>query len=168
LDEFLKRQEAIEGRKGTIPELPSAEGPKGAIPAEVERFVHERARGEDLRRGIDYLTQVQQKLGTNFVIGRSRTRATGQTNYIRVHGDGPQLRSTASSAVAYFKPRQGVIDLRLLPQDVKDINDARIEQLQRKGSSRPRPYQVRCRLDDDAAVDLAIELTKRAIDKLSQ
>jgi hypothetical protein len=156
LHEFLKRQGSADDQSG------SAEDQSGAISAEIERFVRARAQDDVYRRMIDYLTRVQ-KLGTNFVPGNSKIRESGQTNYIRVYADGPRLRTAASAAVAYVKPRQGALDLRLLPEDVADLSDGRIEVLQRQGS---RAYLVRCHLSDDSAPDLAVELTERALDKL--
>ena len=151
LHEFLEIQRRTED--------PSAEGQSGAIPGEIERFVRQRARNEDTyRRMIDYLTRVQ-KLETNLTPGTSKTRSSGNTDYIRVHANGPRMLG----AVAYVKPRMGAMDLRLLPGDVADLNDGRVKVLQRKVN---RPYQIRCHLSDDTATDLALELTERALDKL--
>ena len=63
-------------------------------------------------------------------------------------------------AVAYVRPANSGLTLRLRADDVADIDSDRIHLREVKKTQK---YAVNCPLHDAAAVDLAVQLTERAL-----
>jgi hypothetical protein len=96
-------------------------------------------------------------LGTIVESGASERSKDGLTDYLMVRDDGPRR----FGAVAYVKPSNGGLTLRLRPEDVNDITNERIKPRDVAASQK---YAINCPLVDEAAIDLAIELTQRALE----
>ncbi|WP_431904554.1 hypothetical protein [Micromonospora carbonacea] len=123
------------------------------------QFVYTRASdGATTRRVLTYLRRALEQ-ETLVEIGSSDRSYDGYTNYLMVRDDAPRR----FGAVAYVKPSNGGLTLRLRPEDVADITDERVKL--RQGAS-TRKYAVTCRLVDDEAVELALMLTGRALAKV--
>jgi len=80
------------------------------------------------------------------------------------HGCPPSLSGPKKfGAVVYVKPGNGGLTLRLRPDDVDDLDDKRIRL---RNVAPTQPYAVNCPLNDNEAVDLAVDLTERALRKV--
>ncbi|MEU6021351.1 hypothetical protein [Micromonospora sp. NPDC047134] len=125
----------------------------------ILQFVYTRARdGATTRRVLAFLNRVLEQ-GTMIEMGQSNRSYDGYTQYLMVRDDGPRR----FGAVAYIKPANGGLTLRLRPEDVADIADERVT-LRRVVST--DPYGINCQLVDDEAVELASQLTERALAKI--
>lgn len=125
----------------------------------IKQFVYNRANnGGTARRVIKYLEQVIA-LGTLVEVGESERTHDGLTDYVMVRDQGPRR----FGAVAYVRPANGGLTLRLRPEDVDDIDD---ERMRERNVSANQQYAIICPLADEAAVDLALSLTKRALEKV--
>jgi hypothetical protein len=65
--------------------------------------------------------------------------------------------------VVYVKPHNSGLTVRLRPDDVADLDDDHIRE---RDVVPTQQYAIKCPLVDDAAVDVALELTKRALAKV--
>jgi hypothetical protein len=109
---------------------------------------------------LDFLRKVE-KLGTRLEIGKSARTRDGRSDYVMVRDAGPALYG----AVVYLKPDTGGLTLRLRPGDVADIVDPRVRVREVRSSAK---YAINCPLNDDAAVELAVRLTERALAKVRE
>lgn len=125
----------------------------------IKQFVYGRAKdGATANRVISFLNRVLE-LKTLISIGESERTNDGYTDYIMVRDDGPKK----FGAVVYVKPGNGGLTLRLRPEEVSDIDDSRIKF---RNVATTQKYAVNCPLNDDDAVDLAVTLTERALEKV--
>jgi hypothetical protein len=125
----------------------------------VQQFIYSRARdARTTRRVLDYLNRAWD-LDVVIEVGESERSKDGATDYLMVRDSGPRR----FGAVAYVHPASGRMTLRLQPQDVSDLESPHIK----ARNVRPgHQYVILCPLVDDEAVPVAIELTKRALDKV--
>jgi hypothetical protein len=65
--------------------------------------------------------------------------------------------------VVYVKPHNLGLTVRLRPEDLEDLNDAHIKP---RDVVATQQYAVNCPLTDDAAVEMALTLTERALAKV--
>lgn len=106
----------------------------------------------------EFLRRVEG-LGTTMAIGKNRRTYDGKSDYVMVRATGKRM----FGAVAYVWPHNGMLTVRLRPEDVTDLPTGRII----RREVRPADvYGINCPLVDDAAVDLAVQLTKRALEKV--
>lgn len=125
----------------------------------IRQFVYGRAENAPgARRVFTYLEGVAE-LGTTVEVGESVRSHDGLTPYLMVRDQGPRR----FGAVAYVNPGNVGLTLRLRPDDVTDISDPRIRPRNVRSG---QPYAITCPLIDDAAVDLAVKLTARALGKV--
>ncbi|GAB3077700.1 hypothetical protein [Pedococcus soli] len=125
----------------------------------VRQFVYTRATSAaSCRRVLDYLERVLD-LGTYIEVGTSQNSKDGYNNYLMIRDDGKQR----FGAVAYVKPHNSGLTIRLRPEDVEDLDDAHIREREVVATQQ---YALNCPLVDDAAVETALELTKRALVKV--
>lgn len=123
----------------------------------IQQFVYNRAAtGASALRIMRYLEAVAN-LETVVEAGQSERTRDGLTNYLMVRDSGPRRYG----AIAYVKPKNGGLTLRLRPEHVEDLND---DHIQFRDVVSTQRYAINCPLTDDAAVDMAIELTRRALD----
>jgi hypothetical protein len=127
----------------------------------LKHFVYGRAKnGVAAERIYTYLDRVSNELGTYWEIGESQNTSDGYSPYVMVRADAPKR----FGAVAYAKPRIGGVTVRLRPEDCADMADRYI---QVRDVVETQAYAINCSLQDDAAVDVAVELTRRALKKVS-
>lgn len=127
----------------------------------IKQFVYSRAKdGGMANRVISFLNRALA-LKTTISIGTSERSYDGYTDYVMVRDDGPKK----FGAVVYVKPSNGGLTLRLVPADVADIDSNRIKL---RNVAPTQQYAVNCPLRDEQAVDLAVELTERALRKVRE
>jgi hypothetical protein len=128
--------------------------------AEVNVFVEERGRSADTNaRVLDYLKRVRALGSVEIVTGTSSRTKDGLTDYLMIRDDGVRRYG----AVAYVKPANGGLTLRLTKEDVADVDPARIK----LRDVRPgHQYVVNCPLRDADTVRFAVDLTIRALRKV--
>jgi hypothetical protein len=125
----------------------------------VRQFVYSRATSAAAcRRVLDYLERVLD-LDTYIEVGTSQNTKDGYNNYLMIRDDGKQR----FGAVVYVKPHNTGLTLRLRPEDVSDLNDSHIRE---RDVVATQQYAINCPLVDDPAVDMALELTMRALTKV--
>jgi hypothetical protein len=126
----------------------------------VNQFVYKRAKdGITAKRVLDYLARAFE-LGTAVEVGESQRSADGLSPYLMIRDDGPRR----FGAVAYVQPSNGGLTLRLRPDDLPEgLTDDRVKLRNVSGT---QPYAINCPLCDDQAVELALELTALALDKV--
>ncbi|MGW7701992.1 hypothetical protein ACWGKU_26560 [Kitasatospora sp. NPDC054768] len=136
------------------------------VPTEVttwpgtEALVQGRARtGEIAGRVLAYLTGARELGGVEVEAGTSERTKDGLSNYVMVRDAGKRR----FGAVAYVNAINAGLTLRLTPQDVADIDDPRVELREVKDGHK---YAVNCPLRDEETIDLALQLTARALDKV--
>ncbi|MFB7948957.1 hypothetical protein ACFC6L_29040 [Kitasatospora phosalacinea] len=126
----------------------------------IEALVRGRARSEEIaERVLAYLKGVLEIGGVEIEAGTSERTRDGLSDYVMVRDAG--LRRFG--AVAYVKAINAGLTLRLVPQDVADVDDPRIELRDVKAGHK---YVVNCPLRDEETLDLALQLTRRALAKV--
>ncbi len=150
------------GSLGETPDLPGVEDLVQRTATSEDRIrehVESRARNPETRRRVsEYLAEVRA-LGTLIEAGESERTRDGQSNYLMVRDAGPRR----FGAVAYIRPSNGGLSLRLKPDDVAEyIGDVVKVRKVRSGNE----YAVICPLKSDEAVAIAVELTKLALEKV--
>lgn len=129
---------------------------------EIEQHVYTRARSASTKGLVmDYLERVRE-LGTIAEIGESQRTHDGLTNYIMVRDDGPRR----FGAVAYVKPANGGLTLRLKADEVEDVLDEDNNIVRLRQTREGHQYAVNCPLRGAESVSMAVELTKRALEKV--
>jgi hypothetical protein len=114
--------------------------------------------GATTYRVREFLRRVEG-LGTTIAIGRSRRTLDGRSDYVMVRAAGKRL----FGAVAYVFPANGALNLRLRAGDLGGLSNPRIIARDRRATD---AYGIDCPLVDNEAVDIAVDLTKRALDKI--
>lgn len=126
----------------------------------LRSFISGRARTQDIGERVEaYIRRVLELGGAEVEMGTSKASRDGRADYLRVHNAGPRRYG----AVAYVNARNAGLTLRLTREDVANMTDSGIkfrDVQQRNG------YQVNCPLKAPEAIDLAVELTRRALDKV--
>lgn len=163
-----ERRTAVVGEPEAPEETPEPDGdePPAAVTAEhgfsgedgfqVQRHIY--SRGVDaaiVRRVVSFIEQLPA--ATKVEIGTSERTRDRLSNYLMVRDNGPQY----FGAVVYVEPRSGRLTFRLRPAEVADISDEGV--VERNVSAKQR-YAIRCWLDEDAKLPLALMLTQRALD----
>jgi hypothetical protein len=111
------------------------------------------------RRVEAYVHRVLELGGTEVMPGTSKVTDDGQADYLLVYNALPR----SYGAIASVNARNGGLTVRLTKEDVSDITDSRM----RFRAVQPNDqYQTNCPLRTDDAIDLAVELTQRALDKV--
>jgi hypothetical protein len=126
----------------------------------LRSFISGRARTQDIGERVEaYVRRVLDLGGAEVEMGTSKASRDGRADYLRVYNAGPRRYG----AVAYVNARNAGLTLRLTREDVADMSDSGIklrDVQQRNG------YQVNCPVKTPEAIDLAVELTQRALAKI--
>ncbi|MGY3681954.1 hypothetical protein [Streptomyces sp. TE33382] len=150
---FLRLTREVSGEE-TADVLASSTGMSGM---EVALFIDGRGRTaegkERVKRYLDQLGDVE------IVTGQSARTKDGQTDYLMVRDNGKRR----FGAVAYVKPANSGLTLRLTRDDVADIATECIHFRDVKDGHQ---YVVNCPLTSDEAVNWAVQLTQRALEKV--
>jgi len=125
----------------------------------IRQYVTARAMTEQGRERVLQFLERALKLGTSIEPGTSQNTEDGLGPYLMIRDDGPQR----FGAVVYVKPHNVGLTVRLRPEDVVDIDDAHI---QPRDVVQSQQYAINCQLVDDAAVEVALTLTERALAKV--
>ncbi|MFD3410572.1 hypothetical protein [Streptomyces cyaneofuscatus] len=149
-----------EGNDDETPEtadvLASSTGMSGM---DVAIFIDQRGRTpEGKERVKQYLDQLG---GVEIVTGQSARTKDGQTDYLMVRDDGKRR----FGAVAYVKPANSGLTLRLTREDVADLAT---DYIQFRDVKAGHQYVVNCPLTSDEAVKWAVQLTHRALAKVRE
>ncbi|WP_327710058.1 hypothetical protein OG912_16920 [Streptomyces sp. NBC_00464] len=127
---------------------------------EIELYVESRERSADTSRGVlAYLKAVRELGRIEIVTGTSVRTKDGQTDYLMVRDAGQRRYG----AVAYVKPANGGLTLRLNRDDVADIST---DCIHFRDVREGHKYVVNCPLTSDEAIKWAVELTRRALRKV--
>ncbi|GGY77234.1 hypothetical protein [Streptomyces anulatus] len=124
---------------------------------EVSIFINDRGRTDEGKARVkQYLDRLR---GVEIVTGRSTRTKDGQTDYLMVRDDGVRRYG----AVAYVKPANCGLTLRLTREDVADLAT---DFIQFRDVKEGHKYVVNCPLISDEAVEWAVQLTHRALVKV--
>ncbi|MFF0690269.1 hypothetical protein ACIQUO_29125 [Streptomyces albogriseolus] len=126
------------------------------------RFIYGRAGKNDVRT---FLTErfVMRLLDEEKVVvafGRSSKTFDGLADYLMIRDDGPQRYG----AVAYLRPSNGGMTVRLSPDDIEDLGEKDNPRIQYRSVSSSDPYKINCPLADEDALDLALDLVRAALE----
>jgi hypothetical protein len=126
------------------------------------QFIYGRAGKNDLRT---YLTErfIMRLLDEEDVVvafGRSSKTFDGLADYLMIRDDGPQRYG----AVAYLRPGNGGMSIRLAPEDIERLGEKGNPCLQYRNVAPSDPYKINCPLADEKAFDLALTLVRAALE----
>ena len=125
----------------------------------LRSFIYGRAREPRIGGRVDaYVRQVLDMGGAEVEIGTSKASKDGRADYLLVYDAGPRRYG----AVAYANAKNGGLTLRLTKDDVTDVSD----RVKFRDVDPRNGYQVNCPVTTPDAIDLAVELTQRALDKV--
>ncbi|WP_446033998.1 hypothetical protein [Streptomyces olivaceus] len=127
---------------------------------QISDLVNGRARSADVaKRVLDFLRGVVDLGDVEIGPGTSERTPDGLTDYVMVHDAGIRRYG----AVAYVKPRNGGLTLRLTKEDVADLNESHVSYR----DVRPgHQYVVNYPLRDDDSVKAALKLVQLALTKV--
>lgn len=128
--------------------------------AMLRSFIYGRAREPMIGAHVEaYIHRVLDLDETEAEIGTSKTSKDGRADYLLIYDTGPRRYG----AVAYVNAKNAGLTLRLARDDVADVTDPQIK----SRNVQPRNgYQINCPLTTPDAIDLAVRLTQRALDKV--
>jgi hypothetical protein len=126
------------------------------------RFIYGRAGKNDVRT---FLTErfVMRLLDAEDVVvafGRSSKTFDGLADYLMIRDDGPQRYG----AVAYLRPSNGGLTVRLAPDDIERLGEKNNPHIQYRNVASADPYKINCPLADEDALNLALNLVRAALD----
>ncbi|TWD13185.1 hypothetical protein FB570_119112 [Streptomyces sp. T12] len=126
------------------------------------KFIYGRAGKNDVRT---FLTErfVMRLLDEEDVVvafGRSSKTFDGLADYLMIRDDGPQRYG----AVAYLRPSNGGMTVRLTPDDIERLGEKNNPYIQYRNVALTDPYKINCPLADEDALNLAHELVRAALD----
>ena len=158
--------EASSGDAGGVPEAGTVSAPARSVRTlegddgeYIRQYVTARAMTEQGRDRVLHFLERALKLGTSIEPGTSQNTEDGLGPYLMIRDDGPQR----FGAVVYVKPHNLGLTVRLRPEDVVDMGDSHIQPRDVVASQQ---YALNCPLVDDAAVEVALTLTERALAKV--
>jgi len=124
----------------------------------LRSFIFGRARTPVIGGHIEaYVRRVLDLDGAEVEIGTSKASQDGRADYLLVYDAGPRRYG----AVAYVSAKNAGLTLRLTKDDVAGVTGPGIK----LRNVQPRNvYQVNCPVMTPDAIDLAVELTQRALE----
>jgi hypothetical protein len=135
------------------------QGPVSDV-AEISSFITARARTHGVgEQVVAYVRGVLSLGGTEVAFGTSKVNKDGRADYLLVYDSGPRHYG----AVAYVNAKNAGLTLRLTKEDVADVADPGVKS---RDVQERNGYQVNCPVKTPAAVELAVKLTQRALDKV--
>jgi len=126
----------------------------------LRSFIFGRARTPVIGGHVEaYVRRVLDLDGAEVEIGTSKASKDGRADYLLVYDAGPRRYG----AVAYVNAKNAGLTLRLAKDEVADVSDRGIK----FRNVQPRNgYQVTCPVVTPDAIELAVELTQRALGKV--
>jgi hypothetical protein len=126
----------------------------------LRSFIFGRARTPVIGGRVEtYIHRMQGLDGAEIEIGTSKASKDGHADYLLVYDSGPRRYG----AVAYVSAKNAGLTLRLTKDDVADVTGRGIKF---RDVQPGNGYQINCPLVTPDAIDLAIHLTQRALDKV--
>ncbi len=127
--------------------------------AMLRSFIFGRSRDPSTGACVEaYVDRILELGGTDVEIGTSKTSKDGRADYLLVYDAGPRRYG----AVAYASAKNAGLTLRLTRDDVADVADrVKFRDVQPRNG-----YQVNCPVTTLDAIDLALQLTERALAKV--
>ena len=125
----------------------------------LRSFIFGRAREPRVGAYVEaYVRRMLELGGIEVEIGTSKASKDGRGDYLLVYAAGPRRYG----AVAYVSAKNAGLTLRLTRDDVSDVADrVKFRDVQQRNG-----YQVNCPVTTPDAIDLAVKLTQRALDKV--
>ena len=167
LADYELRTGVIGQSSAPTPETGSAEEPLSTqdepatsrLSAWYRSFIFGRARTPEIGEQVEsYLERVLNLGGAKVTTGFSAASKDQRGDYLSIYDAGPQHYG----AVARVSTVNSGLTLRLTMNDVADVAD----RIRPRNVQPSDPYQVNCPLRSADAIDLAVELTQRALDKV--
>jgi hypothetical protein len=173
--EELAEYEAQTGVIGQAHAVASAPGEEDPLPAGdgqaisetdfknemmLRSFIFSRARIPVIGGRVEtYIRRVLDLGGTEVEIGTSQGSKDGRADYLLVYNAGPRRYGAA----AYVNAKNAGLTLRLTKEDVDDATSRGIKFRDVQSGN---GYQVNCPVTTPDAIDLAVQLTQQALDKI--
>lgn len=148
------------GRIGGAPGVVSADDDEvttSAVAKELQDFISARSGGRDRAVMVTRYAAEVLRWGATWELGRSVNSSDSHGRYFRLYAKGPRH----FGAVSYVEPRKAKVTLRLLRADAKGFACATFRNV-KKGTG----YEVVVILDSDRAMQEALALTRKALDRL--
>ncbi|MEU9292017.1 hypothetical protein AB0D57_47455 [Streptomyces sp. NPDC048275] len=145
--------------------------PDGASPSlapedhvALMKFIYGRA-GKNHERTVQtekFIKRLLEEENIVVAFGRSSKTFDGLADYLMIRDNGPQRYG----AVAYLRPSNGGMTLRLGPDDLErlSLNDEDNGRIQPRNVAPSDPYKINCPLADDEAAALAFTLVRAALE----
>ncbi|GAA2286359.1 hypothetical protein GCM10010415_66070 [Streptomyces atrovirens] len=126
------------------------------------KFIYGRAGKNDVRTFLTerFIMRVLDEEDVVVAFGRSSKTFDGLADYLMIRDDGPQRYG----AVAYLRPSNGGMTVRLGPDDIEHLGEEDNPHIQYRNVAPSDPYKINCPLADEDALDLALELVRAALD----
>ncbi|MFM9634814.1 MULTISPECIES: hypothetical protein [Streptomyces] len=128
------------------------------------KFIYGRA-GKNHERTVQTEKFVKRLLEEESVVvafGRSSKTFDGLADYLMIRDNGPQRYG----AVAYLRPSNGGVTLRLSPDDLDGLglDEKDNGRIQPRNVAPSDPYKINCPLADDETATLAFRLVRAALE----
>ncbi|MFF3639476.1 hypothetical protein [Streptomyces sp. NPDC002250] len=126
------------------------------------KFVYGRAGKNDVRTFLTerFLMRLLDEEDVVVAFGRSSKTSDGLADYLMIRDDGPQRYG----AVAYLRPSNGGMTVRLGPDDIEHLGEEHNPRIQYRNVAPSDPYKINCPLADEDALELALKLLRAALD----
>ncbi|MGV9249612.1 hypothetical protein [Streptomyces sp. NPDC003710] len=126
------------------------------------KFVYGRAGKNDVRTFLTerFLMRLLDEEDVVVAFGRSAKTSDGLADYLMIRDDGPQRYG----AVAYVRPSNGGMTVRLGPDDIEHLGEKNNPRIQYRNVTPSDPYKINCPLADEDALELALNLLRSALD----
>lgn len=139
---------------------PRSSGTSPADEITLRSFIFGRAREPWIGGHVEAYVREVLDLGEVVIeIGTSQSSRDGHADYLLVYDAGPRHYG----AVAYVNAKNAGLTLRLTKDDVADLHYPHIKLRDVQGSNE---YQLNCPLKSRDAIDVALKLTERALNKI--
>ncbi|MGW1404205.1 hypothetical protein ACWCRF_37560 [Streptomyces sp. NPDC002405] len=125
------------------------------------QFIYGRAGKNDERTVLTerFVMRLLEEQDVVVAFGRSSKTFDGLADYLMIRDDGPQRYG----AVAYLRPGNGGMTVRLGPDDLERLGQKDNPRVQYRNVVPSDPYKINCPLADEEAFDLALDLVRAAL-----
>ncbi|MFD4833298.1 hypothetical protein ACFWPV_26100 [Streptomyces uncialis] len=126
------------------------------------KFIYGRAGKNDVRTRLTEQFVMKLLAEDEIVVafGRSSKTLDGLADYLMIRDSGPQRYG----AVAYLRPSNGGMSVRLGPDDIEELGEKDNPRIQYRNVAPSDPYKINCPLADDDAFTLAVKLVRAALE----
>ncbi|MGY5052397.1 hypothetical protein ACWDE0_43765 [Streptomyces sp. 900105755] len=147
-----------------VRETAAREGTASLAPEDhvaLMKFIYGRAGKNDQRTVLTerFVMQLLDEEDVVVAFGNSSKTHDGLADYLMIRDDGPQRYG----AVAYLRPSNGGMTVRLGPDDISDLSEEDRAPIQYRNVAPSDPYKINCPLANQDAYDLALRLVRTAL-----